>query len=39
MADRLATVSKLRIFKRAGVLVKEDMCWIEEVIKIQLNMH
>ena len=37
MADQLATVSKLRLFKRAGVLSEEDMRRIEEVIKIQLD--
>ncbi|OFW34180.1 MAG: growth inhibitor PemK [Candidatus Aquicultor primus] len=38
MADQLATVSKLRLFKRAGVLSKEDMLRIGEVIKVQLDM-
>jgi mRNA interferase MazF len=37
MADQLATVSKLRLFKRAGVLSEEDMRRIEEAIKIQLD--
>ena len=37
MADQLATVSKLRLFKRAGILSQEDMCKIEEAIKIQLD--
>jgi mRNA interferase MazF len=37
MADQLATVSKLRLFKRAGILSQEDMCKIEQAIKIQLD--
>jgi mRNA interferase MazF len=37
MADQLATVSKLRLFKRSGVLSEEDMRSIEEAIKIQLD--
>ena len=39
MADQLATVSKLRLFKRAGVLSEEDMRRIEEAIKIQLDIY
>ena len=39
MADQLATVSKERLFKRAGILSQEDMCKIEEAIKIQLDIH
>src|SRR4030043_1482096 len=39
MADQLATVSKLRLFKRAGVLSEEDMLKIEEAIKIQLDIY
>jgi mRNA interferase MazF len=39
MADQLATVSKERLFQRAGVLSPEDMHKIEEAIKIQLDMH
>src|SRR3990172_12825231 len=35
MADQLATVSKLRLFKRAGVLSEEDMIKLGETIKIQ----
>ncbi len=38
MADQLATVSKLRLFKRAGVLSQEDMHRIEEAIKVQLDL-
>ena len=38
MADQLATVSKLRLSKRIGVLSAEDMKGIVEVIKIQLDM-
>jgi len=37
MADQLATVSKLRLFKRAGVLSEEDMLRVGEAIKIQLG--
>ena len=39
MADQLATVSKARLFKRAGILSPEDMSKIEKVIKIQLDIH
>ena len=39
MTDQLATVSKLRLFKRAGVISQEDMGRIEEAIKIQLGIH
>jgi mRNA interferase MazF len=39
MTDQLATVSKLRLFKRAGILSQEDMGRIEEAIKIQLGIH
>ena len=39
MVDQLATVSKVRLSLRAGILSSEDMCKIEEVIKIQLDMH
>jgi mRNA interferase MazF len=39
MADQLATVNKLRLFKRAGVLSEEDMLRINEAIKIQLDIN
>lgn len=39
MADQLATVSKTRLFRRAGILSQEDMHKIEEAIKIQLDIH
>ncbi len=39
MADQLATVSKLRLFKRAGALSEEDMQRVGEVIKIQLDIY
>lgn len=39
MADQLATVSKDRLFKRAGILSQEDMQKIEEAIKIQLDIY
>jgi mRNA interferase MazF len=38
MADQLATVSKLRLFQRAGALSQEDMHRIEEAIKVQLDL-
>ena len=37
MADQLATVSKARLFRRAGILTEEDMRKVEEVIKVQLD--
>ena len=37
MADQLATVSKLRLFKHAGVLSAKDMQRIEEAVKVQLD--
>lgn len=39
MADQLAMVSKLRLFKRAGVLSEEDMLRINEAVKIQLDIY
>jgi len=39
MADQLVTVSKLRLFKRIGVLSEEDMLGIGEAIKIQLEIY
>ena len=39
MADQLATVSKERLFKRAGILSQEDMHKIEEAINVQLGIH
>ena len=36
MADQLATVSKERIFRRAGVLTTDDMLKVEEAVRIQL---
>ena len=39
MADQLATVSKIRLFRRADVLSQKDMRKIEEAIKIQLDIH
>ena len=39
MADQLATVSKLRLFKRAGALTEEDMRKVTEAIKIQLEIY
>jgi mRNA interferase MazF len=37
VADQLATISKLRLFKRAGVLSAKDMQRIEEAVKVQLD--
>ena len=39
LADQLATVSKERLFRRAGVLSEEDICKIEEAIKAQLDIQ
>ena len=39
MADQLATVSKSRLFQRAGILSREDMEKIEEAIKVQLDIY
>jgi mRNA interferase MazF len=38
MADQLATVSKFRLFDRAGVLSTDDMHKVGEAIKIQLDL-
>ena len=37
MADQLATVSKLRLYKRAGLISEENMLRINEAVKIQLE--
>jgi mRNA interferase MazF len=39
MADQLATVSKARLSRRAGILSQEDMRKIEEAVKIQLDIR
>lgn len=39
MADQLATVSKVRLYKRAGILSKEDMLKVSEAIKVQLDIY
>ena len=39
MADQLATVSKERLFRRAGVLSQQDMHKVEEAIKVQLDIQ
>ena len=39
MADQLATVSKLRLYKRAGLISEENMLRINEAIKIQLEIN
>jgi len=38
MADQLATVSKLRLFKKIGILSIDDMQKVGESIKIQLDL-
>ena len=38
MADQLATVSKLRLLNRAGVLSVEEMRRVGEAIKTQLDL-
>jgi mRNA interferase MazF len=38
MADQLATVSKKRLIKRAGLLSTDDMNKVSEAIKIQLDL-
>jgi mRNA interferase MazF len=37
MADQLATVSRTRLFRCAGVLSAKDMQRVEEAVKIQLG--
>jgi mRNA interferase MazF len=39
MADQLTTVSKLRLFKRAGVLSLKDMQKIDAAVKVQLDIQ
>ncbi len=39
MADQLATVSKLRLFKRTGIISEEDMLRINEALKVQLYIY
>ncbi len=39
MADQLTTVSKARLFKRAGMLSAEDMHKVEEAVRIQLDIR
>jgi len=38
MADQLATVSKLRLFNRVGVISVDDMQKVGEAIKVQLDL-
>ena len=38
MADQLATVSKKRLIKRAGLLSTDDMNKVSEAIKVQLDL-
>ena len=37
MADQLVTVSKARLFRRAGILTPEDMRKVQEAVKVQLD--
>lgn len=37
MADQIATISKLRLIKKIGIVSGEDMDGIEKVIQIQLG--
>jgi len=39
MADQLATVSKSRLFQRAGILSLKDMEKIVKAIKVQLDIY
>jgi mRNA interferase MazF len=39
MADQLATVSKVRLSRRGGMVTDEDMHRIEQAIKIQLSIQ
>ncbi len=39
MADQLATVSKLRLYKRASLISEDDMLRINEAIKVQLDIY
>jgi len=39
MADQPTAVSKLRLFKRAGVLSEDDMFVIGAAIKVQLGLY
>ena len=39
VADQLATVSKSRLFQRAGILSQKDMGKIVEAIKVQLDFY
>ena len=39
MADQLATVSKQRLFRRAGILSQDDIRKVEEAMKVQLDIH
>ena len=38
MADHIATVSKMRLFKRIGVISGNDMYKVGETLKIQLDL-
>lgn len=39
MADQVATVSKVRLFKSVGMISEKDMKKIEEAIKTQLDIY
>jgi mRNA interferase MazF len=38
MADQLATVSKLRLFRKIGTLSADDMQKVGEAVRIQLDL-
>ena len=38
MADQIATISKLRLSRRAGAISADDMVGIDEAIKTQLDL-
>ena len=38
MADQITTISKMRLFKRMGVISGDDMYKVGEAIKIQLDL-
>ncbi len=38
-ADQIATVSKRRVYKKAGALSAEDLAGVEYVLKVQLGLQ
>ncbi len=39
MADQIATVSKARLYKKAGSISPDEMKAVEEAVKVQLGMQ